>query len=178
MSDEQTGTAQRDAEATPLPMSRHSLDEPAHTSARSPVAAAGAVNSDTIQEEAAGFDERNSTDLDTGSRDAGIRRASVLSSASDATSRVVSLEAELERVTGEKDHLETQYRSLLGKLTTMRSTLGEKLRQDAVSPPCWTMSWTPDDGLTTHNRTNWIGESSKYSLYKRQTTICAKPSKR
>lgn len=41
--------------------------------------------------------------------------------------------AELEQIKGEKEHLESQYRALLGKLTTMRNTLGDKLRQDAVS---------------------------------------------
>jgi hypothetical protein len=39
---------------------------------------------------------------------------------------------ELERVRAEKDHLSHQYRSLLGKLTAMRNTLGEKLKEDAV----------------------------------------------
>ena len=43
--------------------------------------------------------------------------------------------AELEQIKGEKEHLENQYRALLGKLTTMRNTLGDKLRQDAVSLP-------------------------------------------
>lgn len=42
------------------------------------------------------------------------------------------LRAELEQIKGEKEHLENQYRALLGKLTTMRNTLGDKLRQDAV----------------------------------------------
>lgn len=39
---------------------------------------------------------------------------------------------ELEAVRAEKAALEGQYRALLGKLTTMRNTLGDKLRQDAV----------------------------------------------
>lgn len=42
-------------------------------------------------------------------------------------------EGELERVRAEKDHLSHQYRSLLGKLTAMRNSLGEKLKEDAVS---------------------------------------------
>lgn len=42
-------------------------------------------------------------------------------------------EGELERVRAEKDHLSLQYRSLLGKLTAMRNTLGDKLKEDAVS---------------------------------------------
>lgn len=40
---------------------------------------------------------------------------------------------ELDQIKGEKEQLESQYRALLGKLTTMRNTLGDKLRQDAVS---------------------------------------------
>ena len=43
------------------------------------------------------------------------------------------LQEQLARVTAEKASFEAQYSSLLGKLTTMRSTLGDKLRQDAVS---------------------------------------------
>ena len=39
------------------------------------------------------------------------------------------------RVKSEKEQLETQYRSLLAKLTSMRNTLGDKLKQDAVGLP-------------------------------------------
>lgn len=42
------------------------------------------------------------------------------------------LEATLSKTKAEKDAFEAQYRSLLGKLTTMRNTLGDKLKQDAV----------------------------------------------
>jgi predicted nuclease with TOPRIM domain len=45
-----------------------------------------------------------------------------------------AVQAELERTRSEKEHLNTQYRTLLGKLTAMRNTLGEKLKEDAVSP--------------------------------------------
>ncbi|KAG5641132.1 hypothetical protein DXG03_005946 [Asterophora parasitica] len=41
------------------------------------------------------------------------------------------LQRELERTREEKDTLATQYRNLLAKLTTMRTTLGNKLKQDA-----------------------------------------------
>ncbi|TFY67542.1 hypothetical protein EVJ58_g1566 [Rhodofomes roseus] len=41
------------------------------------------------------------------------------------------LQRELERTKEEKDTLATQYRNLLSKLTTMRTTLGNKLKQDA-----------------------------------------------
>ncbi|MBW0534805.1 hypothetical protein O181_074520 [Austropuccinia psidii MF-1] len=42
-----------------------------------------------------------------------------------------SLEQKLETLKSEKATLEAQYGALLGKLTTMRNTLGDKLRQDA-----------------------------------------------
>lgn len=47
--------------------------------------------------------------------------------------RVARLEDELARTIGEKEAFEAQYKSLLAKLTTMRNTLGDKLKQDAVS---------------------------------------------
>jgi predicted nucleic acid-binding Zn-ribbon protein len=52
----------------------------------------------------------------------------------DNASRISQLEEELEVVRGEKESLGNQYRALLGKLTTMRQSLGDKLREDAVSP--------------------------------------------
>jgi hypothetical protein len=45
---------------------------------------------------------------------------------------VQKLQRDLERTNEEKEHLATQYRNLLAKLTTMRTTLGNKLKQDAV----------------------------------------------
>lgn len=48
------------------------------------------------------------------------------------SSSPAGLEAELERTRAEKDHLSNQYRTLLGKLTAMRNSLGEKLKEDAV----------------------------------------------
>jgi hypothetical protein len=51
----------------------------------------------------------------------------------DNSRRISHLEEELEVVRGEKESLGNQYRALLGKLTTMRQSLGDKLREDAVS---------------------------------------------
>lgn len=51
---------------------------------------------------------------------------------SDDLDPVQRLERELQRTREEKDTLATQYRNLLAKLTTMRTTLGNKLKQDAV----------------------------------------------
>ena len=45
---------------------------------------------------------------------------------------VQRLEQELQRTREEKDALAAQYRNLLAKLTTMRTSLGNKLQQDAV----------------------------------------------
>jgi hypothetical protein len=47
---------------------------------------------------------------------------------------VERLQKELEWTKEEKDVLASQYRTLLSKLTAMRTTLGNKLQQDAVSP--------------------------------------------
>ncbi|KIY47386.1 hypothetical protein FISHEDRAFT_27774, partial [Fistulina hepatica ATCC 64428] len=44
---------------------------------------------------------------------------------------VVALQAELKRTREEKDALAAQYHNLLAKLTNMRTTLGNKLKQDA-----------------------------------------------
>lgn len=42
------------------------------------------------------------------------------------------LQRDLTRTNEEKEQLATQYRNLLAKLTTMRTQLGNKLKQDAV----------------------------------------------
>ncbi|KAL0569020.1 hypothetical protein V5O48_012955 [Marasmius crinis-equi] len=44
---------------------------------------------------------------------------------------ITRLQRELERTREEKETLATQYRNLVAKLTTMRNTLGNKLKQDA-----------------------------------------------
>lgn len=46
-----------------------------------------------------------------------------------------TIRRQLEERTGEKEHAETQYRNLLGKVNTIRSQLGERLKADAVSLP-------------------------------------------
>lgn len=51
----------------------------------------------------------------------------------DADDRMRALEDELERTRADRDAWEEQYQALLAKLTTMRNTVGDKLRQDAVS---------------------------------------------
>jgi hypothetical protein len=69
-------------------------------------------------------------------------------------SHVEHLQAELEKTRQEKDSLATQYNNLLAKLQTMRTTLGNKLQQDAVcvlkclSVYCWSGSNTFYPGRT------------------------------
>lgn len=50
----------------------------------------------------------------------------------DTDDPIERLQRELERTKDEKEKLATQYRNLLAKLTQMRTTLGNKLQQDAV----------------------------------------------
>ncbi|BGP55264.1 hypothetical protein JCM8202v2_002862 [Rhodotorula sphaerocarpa] len=49
----------------------------------------------------------------------------------DMDERTRALEDELERTRADRDAWEEQYQGLLAKLTTMRNTVGDKLRQDA-----------------------------------------------
>ena len=51
----------------------------------------------------------------------------------DSLGEVESLRRELGRVRREKDDLSGQYNNLVARLNTMRNTLGNKLKQDAVS---------------------------------------------
>lgn len=55
-----------------------------------------------------------------------------------------SIREQLADTQGEKEQAETQYRNLLGKVNTIKSQLGERLKADAVgvySPLCLRRSW-------------------------------------
>ena len=75
-------------------------------------------------------------------------------SSMDDAGRIRQLEDELDTVRGEKENLGNQYRTLLGKLTAMRQSLGDKLREDAVSPQ---YLW-PDGKADTSGRKSLIAE--------------------
>lgn len=45
---------------------------------------------------------------------------------------ISDMRSQLEESQGEKEHAETQYRTLLGKVNTIKSQLGERLKADAV----------------------------------------------
>lgn len=55
------------------------------------------------------------------------------SSESGPSDKVEELQHELQRAQEEKEALAAKYRSLVAKLDTMRTALGNKLKQDAVS---------------------------------------------
>lgn len=44
-----------------------------------------------------------------------------------------TLQGELEEANENKDHFETQYKSLLGRVNTIKTSLGDRLKADAVS---------------------------------------------
>jgi hypothetical protein len=67
----------------------------------------------------------------SGSTTNGVLNGRIHSPDTDADP-VASLQLQLERTMEEKESLAAQYRTLLAKLTTMRTTLGNKLQQDAV----------------------------------------------
>ena len=50
-------------------------------------------------------------------------------------SEVETVQTQLQETQGEKEHAEEQYRNLLGKVNTIRSQLGERLKADAVCFP-------------------------------------------
>ena len=56
-------------------------------------------------------------------------------SSEDGLDPIRKLQQELERTREERDEFAAQYRNLLGRLQTMRNTLGNKLKQDAVRMP-------------------------------------------
>ncbi len=47
---------------------------------------------------------------------------------------LVTIREQLAETRGEKEQAEAQYRGLLGKVSTIRSQLGERLKADAVGP--------------------------------------------
>lgn len=107
-----------DPSTVPLPPSRDSLDYPRPPSLANGVAA---LSLDPVHEDHGGAlppqEEEEEGEYPP----------------EDAEERIRRLEDELVRTREEKEQFEAQYRSLLGKLTNMRNTLGDKLKQDAVS---------------------------------------------
>jgi hypothetical protein len=145
-----------DPHSVPLPASRGSLDSvrgeasQAHPSSSAPHALAAVDEADTSGDaawfddggvghgaeeeqepanEPAAEDEQGGT-LAGGEERVDEREAQELPSDPDERLRV--LEDELDRTRMDRDAWEAQYQGLLAKLTAMRNTLGDKLKQDAV----------------------------------------------
>jgi DNA repair exonuclease SbcCD ATPase subunit len=51
---------------------------------------------------------------------------------------IQSLREELEEANEAKDHFETQYKNLLGRVNTIKTSLGDRLKADAV---CFPLVW-------------------------------------
>lgn len=63
----------------------------------------------------------------------GLEQGAHCKSSDMAAEETKELLAELKRTREQRDGFQGQYKGLLAKLTQMRSTLGDRLRQDAVS---------------------------------------------
>jgi hypothetical protein len=80
-----------------------------------------------------GIPGHSSEDGESLQHDAGVEGQGEEEGEGDEETSVQGLRQELARARKERDDFEAQYMGLLGKLTQMRNTLGERLRQDAVS---------------------------------------------
>ena len=87
------------------------------------------------------MDSRTSFDSDrssassppvNGNTSNGVLNGRTHSDEDDDSDPVAKLQRQLERTMEEKETLAAQYRTLLAKLTTMKTSLGNKLKQDAV----------------------------------------------
>lgn len=96
--------------------------------------------------------------------------------------RIQLLEDELDRTRQDRDAWEAQYQGLLAKLTAMRNTLGDKLKQDAVRPfllSLWTVPAVPELTLRRHPcRTSSTAASRRLPTCAPPTTTSARRSTR
>ncbi|KAK9898918.1 hypothetical protein P389DRAFT_193931 [Cystobasidium minutum MCA 4210] len=121
----ETAAIQEAAQVTPLPAeSRQSLD----TLLERP-SVNGANHESTLEHVNEGEDDEEARN-EAGDEQHDGDDEPVVEEA-DSKGRIAQLQAELERVMEERDTFQSQYRGLLGKLSNMRTTLGDKLRQDA-----------------------------------------------
>jgi hypothetical protein len=60
-----------------------------------------------------------------------------------------SLREELEEANEGKEHFETQYKNLLGRVNTIKTSLGDRLKADAVGYPSFTTFATAENSLGT-----------------------------
>lgn len=107
------------ADQVPLPPSRGSLDYPSHQRTPSLSFGHGHQPSQHLNGGLGQLAEEGQVGSDGGGLGGEVDVGAVL--------------AELEQARAEKENALAQYQSLLAKLTAMRNTLGDKLKQDAVS---------------------------------------------
>jgi len=119
-----------DPHAVPLPPSRGSLDsnrggDYTHSTLQPPQLDSLAEH-DTTEPEGGPEAQENGHEYQT-------ERQQGSGELEEEDERIRILEDELERTRQDRDAWEQQYQSLLAKLTTMRQTVGDKIKQDAVS---------------------------------------------
>ncbi|KAH9478418.1 GRIP domain-containing protein [Psilocybe cubensis] len=93
----------------------------------------GSVNN-LVKDSRSSIDSERSVDVDVSPPHTnGVHEQSngVVDHVEDSSDPIERLQRELDRTKEEKEKLATQYRNLLAKLTQMRTTLGNKLQQDA-----------------------------------------------
>lgn len=71
------------------------------------------------------------------------------------------VQAELDEANGEKEQAETQYQTLLGKVNTIKSQLGERLKTDRVRS--WSGFVARFMLMRDHFRPNWLKRESKWT---------------
>jgi hypothetical protein len=98
------------------------------------------LNSNAVKEPRSSLDSERSFDVESPpTLQNGVHDHSTTNGANgvehpdDTDDPVEKLQRELSRTKDEKDKLASQYSSLLARLTQMRTSLGTKLQQDAVS---------------------------------------------
>ncbi|PPQ81925.1 hypothetical protein CVT25_013773 [Psilocybe cyanescens] len=86
-----------------------------------------------VKESRSSIDSERSTDTDVTPPDTnGVHdQSNGTDHGEESDDSIERLQRELDRTKDEKEKLATQYRNLLGKLTQMRTSLGNKLQQDA-----------------------------------------------
>ena len=104
----------------------HSPPPPSDTSARLD---AIAKERDALQHEVTEL--RKSLEHVQKKQDAGASEESQLKHEEE----IRSLREELDEANEGKDHFETQYKNLLGRVNTIKTSLGDRLKADAVGPP-------------------------------------------
>lgn len=91
------------------------------------------------------------------------------------------LRGEVEDAQSARENAESQYRTLLGKVNTIRSQLGERLKADAVRPEATPLAAQPHQSLTQHRKSfrkharRLKSSKSRTVAYRKAMTIFVRP---